>query len=487
MKNRHKLLISIACVAMLVSLFLPAFSAQAKATGSLDIQSLDTYLQAQVTGNRIPGMAVAVVKDGRVLFQKGYGEAAAGKPVTPQTQFYIGSVTKSFTALAVMKLVEQGKLDLDLPVQAYIPWFKVEDARASEQITVRHLLNHTSGLTEKGDPNAAAYTNSLEEQVRLLQFANSATPPGDKFEYYNQNYRVLGYINEQVSGQSYGEFLKENIFLPLGMNHTVTHPDEALDLAQGYSRFFGFPLAMQQEFIPGGLPSGYLITTAEDMAAYMIGLLANRQLDGQPVLNPDLLAVMRTPPAGIDSSYGMGWMVGEDGTTLLHGGALNYFQSFVALDTKDNCGFVALYNQNSMENMMFENSSINSDLVDFLNGKNPTPVNKAWAGLVLLALALADLFNHIRLFRMLPRWVEKTGKQNRVWLWIKVVFGIVFPLAVILGVPPLMNALEGGAPDWIAPFQLMPDIVTWLLLGTTLNFIRSVLHAAALIRKPQTN
>lgn len=483
MKISRKLISILLAVIFLTGLLLPAASTSAQTGSQPDFDALDAYLQAQLTANRIPGMAVAFVKDGKVVFQKGYGEAAPGKPVIPQTQFYIGSVTKGFTALAAMKLVDQGKLDLDKPVQAYIPWFKTADADAAAKITVRHLLNHTSGLTEKGDPNSAAYTSTLEEQVRLLQFSKSATPPGTRFEYYNQNYRTVGYLVEVISGRPYGEFLRENIFKPLGMTRTVTDPADAPDLAQGYSRFFGFPLPQQQIFIPGALPSGYLITSAEDMARYLIASIDNAQPDGASLLTLDSYSLLHTPPAGIDSSYGMGWMLDKENGFLGHGGAISYFQAFTAMNLIDRSGFVILYNQDSMENMLFENSSINTDLINFLAGKQPVPANKAWVGLILLALALADLANQIRLYRLLPRWVEKTSKQNRVWLWIKVGLGITFPLAVVLGVPPLVNTLEGGAPDWIEPFKLMPDVVTWILVGMALNIIRSVIHAGMLLRK----
>lgn len=487
MKIQHKILYSLLLSLLLAGLVLTAVSASPRADGSPDTQAVDAYLQETVKVNRIPGMAFAMVKDGQVIFQSGYGNASPGKPVTPQTQFYIGSVSKSFTALAVMKLVDRGKIELDAPVQTYIPWFKVADPEVSKQITIRNLLNHTSGLAEKGDPNSAAYTASLEEQVRLLQYARPLYKPGTIYEYYNQNYRILGYVVEVVSGQPYGEFLRENILLPLGMKDTVTNPVDAPALAQGYSRFFGFPLPQSQEYIPGGVPSGYMITTAGDMAQFLIAQIDNRQPNGDTLVSPQALALMRTPPAGIKSEYGMGWMDIDGGQTYAHGGAINYFQAFEAINVKNKTGIVALYNQDSMENMMFENSSTNTDLVSFMNGKSAVPANKAWAGWILLGLAIADVVNHVRLFRMLPRWLVKTAKQPRIWLWIKVVLGIILPLAVVLGLPALMNALEGGAPNWIEPYELMPDITLWLLTGMALSFIRSIWHAVILVRQPRQN
>jgi hypothetical protein len=228
-----------------------------------------------------------------------------------------------------------------------------------------------------------------------------------------------------------------------------------------------------------------MITTADDMAKFLIAQIDNRHPNGDPLVSPQALALMRTPPAGIKSQYGMGWMDIDGGQTYAHGGAINYFQAFEAINVKTKTGIVALYNQDSMENMLFENSSTNTDLIGFMNGKTAVPANKAWAGWILLILAIADLVNHVRLFRMLPRWLTKTAKQPCAWLWIKVGLGIVFPLAVVFGLPALMNALEGGAPNWIEPYELMPDITIWLLTGMALNFIRSIWHAVSLVRQPR--
>ena len=479
----HKPIQLLFVLGLIVSLFLLSFSGDAQGDSQPDLQAIDTFLQRQVKANRIPGLAVAIVQGDRILFAKGYGEAAPGEPVTPQTQFYIGSVTKGFTALVIMQLVEQGKLELDAPVQKYLPWFQVADPEASSKITVRHLLNHTSGLGEGGDPNASAYTSSLEGQAHLLAYVRLTAPVGSQFQYYNQNYRLLGLLIEQVSGQSYGDYLRSNVFEPLGMTNTTADPTEASHLAQGYSRVFGFPLPQSQRFIPGALPSGYLISTAEDMARYLIAQLNNRQSNGEQMLNSESLTLMRTPPVGIDSEYGMGWMVVENGNTLAHGGAIDYFQSFVALGLKEEIGFVTLYNQNSMENMLFENNAIRDGLLELLNGETPQRTSYGWIGWLLLTLAATDLGNHLHLFGMLPRWVQKTSTQNRLWLWIKVMAGVLIPLAIIFGLPLLMHALKGSAPNWTEPFRWMPDLIAWLLLGMSLNLIRNLVHALTLLRQ----
>jgi CubicO group peptidase (beta-lactamase class C family) len=463
---------------LIFSLFISSQPARAEGYVQPDLQAVDAFLQAQVEANRIPGVAVAIVQNDRIIFLKGYGEAAPGQPVTPQTQFYLGSVTKSLTALAAMQLVEQGKLDLDAPVQKYLPWFEVADPQTSVAIRVRNLLNHTSGLSEKGDPNASAVTSNLEEQAQLLRYVRPNAPVGSQFQYYNQNYRLIGLLIEKVSGQSYGDYLDSHIFAPLGMAASTTHPADAPQLAQGYSRVFGFALPQSQRFNPGGLPSGYVITTAEDMAHYLLAQLNNTQADGSQMLQPALLAQMRTPPAGIGSEYGMGWMVMENGNTLAHGGALEYFQSFVALGLKEKIGFVILYNQNSMENMLFENNALRDGLLALLNAKTPSPFSFGWMGWLLLVLAAIDLLNHLRLFWGVQRQARITVRKPGLWLWIQILVGILLPLGVIFGLPLLVQTLQGGSPTWIEPFRLMPDLTVWLLLGMVLTLVRSLLSLA---------
>src|SRR5260370_33675392 len=109
---------------------------------------VDAYITAQMRSMRIPGLALGIVKGDQIVYLRGFGvDYPSGHPVTPQTPFIIGSRTKSFTALAIMQLVEQGKVELDAPVQRFIPWFRLADSDASAQITLRHLLNHTSGIS----------------------------------------------------------------------------------------------------------------------------------------------------------------------------------------------------------------------------------------------------------------------------------------------------------------------------------------------------
>ncbi len=484
MKLSYKVLLTLLLAIILLSSFIPQALVKADNNSQTpNLEAIDAFLTKQVQANRIPGLAVAIVQDDQIIFMKGYGEAEPGTAVTPQTQFYLGSMTKSFTALAAMALVHEGKLDLDKPVQDYLPWFKVADPEVSAQITVRNLLNHTSGLNEINDPNAAVITQNLEEQARYLAQVKPDTIPGSTFSYYNQNYRLIGLILEQVSGQSYAEVLQSRILQPLQMENTVTRPELAPQLAQGYSRFFGFPLPQDQEYNPGALPSGYLISTAEDMAHYLIAQLNNQNAEGSAMLSEDLLSTMRTPPADVESTYGMGWMVAEEGNTLVHGGSLYSFQSFMVLGLKEKTGMVLLFNQNSIQNMLLENADIQNGLMNLLNGTLAKPGYFRWVGWCLLGLLFLDGMNHLRLFMGLPKWKKELAPKNRVWIGLITGLGIILPIFVLFGLSPLMHALQGGSSTWKDPLHLMPDLTLWLLIGMSLDLIRNVIKMVSWLKE----
>ena len=229
---------------------------------------------------RIPGLALGIVRDDRIAYVRGFGKADdSGRPVTPRTPFIIGSLSKSFTAMAIMQLVEAGKVELDAPVQRYLPWFRVADEDASRAITVRHLLNQTSGLSTKtgrsfqgnGDTSDAA----LERTVRKLRTVELTAPVGKKHQYSTINYSVLGLIVQAVSGRSYESYVQTKILDPLQMRDSFTSQAAAEQhgLATGYHYWFGRPRAAELPYNRGLIPAGYLISSAADMTHYLLAQL----------------------------------------------------------------------------------------------------------------------------------------------------------------------------------------------------------------------
>jgi CubicO group peptidase (beta-lactamase class C family) len=228
---------------------------------------IDAYLRSRVARQRMPGLAIGLVdRDGVHLAGVGVADPS-GRAVTPQTPFLLGSLSKSFTALAVMQLTEQNRINLDDKICRYIPWFTLAED-SSRNITVRQLLNQTSGISvetsEKYSASSDESDGALEHRVRDLKTEHLDRAVGSDFEYSGTNYAVLGLLVQIVSGESYERYVEENIFKPLKMEHSYTSATEAKKhgLATGYLYWFFLPRAKELPFNRGSLPQGYLISTA---------------------------------------------------------------------------------------------------------------------------------------------------------------------------------------------------------------------------------
>jgi len=319
--------------------------------------AVDAYIRRQMKDARIPGLALGIVHDGRLVHLQGFGKADdSGRAFTPQTPFFIGSCSKSFTALAVMQLAEAGKVDLDAPVRRYIPWFRVADPEASAQITIRHLLNQTSGLTERAGRGTtlAAGMHPLEPAVRALAATGLARSPGAAFEYSNLNYTTLGLVVEMTAREPFEAYLKRHIFEPLDMRHTYTAIEDARrnGLASGYRYWFGFPVAFDAPGHGGTVPTGGIISTAEDMSRYLAIYQGGGRYDGQVVLSAAGIAEMMRPGprqrrgAFAGAGYGMGWFTGPWGgvNASYHPGDEPGAHAGMALVPQGNWGVVLLFN-----------------------------------------------------------------------------------------------------------------------------------------------
>ena len=287
---------------------------------------IDGYIEQQLKRLKIPGAALAIVEGDQIVHQRGFGETRpGGMPPSPQTPFVLGSVTKSFTALAVMQLAEAGKVDLDAPVKRHPPWFRVADPRHSAQMTVRQLLNQTSGLpSASGWVPLADFDNNPgagESQARALATLQLSRVPGSAFEYSNMNYNLLGLIVEAVSGESYAAYVQDHIFGPLGhARHSYTTRTEAQQngLALGHRYWFAYPVAAPDLPLPrGSLPAGYLLSSTEDMSHYLIAQLNDGRYGGVQILSPAGISEMHRPAAEFTmmgaslGQYGMGWFIND--------------------------------------------------------------------------------------------------------------------------------------------------------------------------------
>src|SRR5215204_4567862 len=189
---------------------------------STNFDAIDSYVGERLDELRMPGAALGIVEDGEIVHIQTFGDADDdGTAVAANTPFKIGSLSKSFTALAVIQLVEEGKIQLDAPVQQYLPEFRVADLEASKRITVRHLLNQVSGIPTSAGMDYMYRTDkaddALEREVAKSSYVKLTHDPGTKWQYSNRNYTTLGLLIKVASGLSYEGYIQEHVLGPLAM------------------------------------------------------------------------------------------------------------------------------------------------------------------------------------------------------------------------------------------------------------------------------
>jgi CubicO group peptidase (beta-lactamase class C family) len=483
-------------------------------------EAIDQYVTARMQADKIPGAALAIVKGDQIVYLKGYGRAdQSGRPVTPQTPFLIGSITKTFTALAVMQMVEAGKVELDAPVQRYIPWFRVADPKASAQITVRMLIDQTSGLSQL--PTFVTwswpdYPDTLERHVRLMANTDLVFPPGQGFAYSNANYVTQGVILQAVSGQTYEHYVQQHIFDPLDMQHSYTSQGAAIQdgMAMGYRWWFGYPIPAMLPFQRSNLPAGFAISSAEDMAHFLIAQMNGGRFSDISVLSPDGIALMQAePPPG---AYGLGWeSVRIDGRRLINfDGATGNFQGSIFIDPQERVGvFIAANVMSALDGLSSSRSSSSlgastaQELIGRLLGRDEQK------GLLVSALITTRGMAHtvLNIATQRPMPSQGPGQRRVSWIANLLVLGLTGALILsLVRIPdwygqlavhgiagwPELAQLSGmiaifhfvwplallyimlKIPYWIILSLYQPDLVLWLESVAAVVFLKGLLEIA---------
>ena len=314
---------------------------------------LDALIPAQLQNRDIAGAAIAVVKDGQVLLAKGYGYAdfAAKKPVVAdKTLFRPGSISKVFTAVAVMQLVEQGKLDLDRDVNEYVDFAIPKTYEAP--ITLRRILTHTAGFEET---LKNLFVPSVREMRPLREYLIAALParifpPGTVPSYSNYGLTLAGYIVERISGEPFEKYVAAHILTPLKMDHASFAQPLPKDLEDNMSQ--GYLAAAQGprkfEFVTAA-PAGALSATATDMTRLMLALLGEGTLEGATILKPESMRAMETRQFELHPAlHGMGFILMDysmNGQRIVgHGGDTIFFHSDMIVMPDAHVGLFISYN-----------------------------------------------------------------------------------------------------------------------------------------------
>lgn len=437
MNKRNLLLASLtagAGLAMFSRLLLRSRSPR-KASSDSVFDALDAEVREVMRRLAIPGAVLAVVERGQIVHTRGFGRARpGGEAPTARTPFAIGSLTKAVTATAVMQLVASGKIELDAPIQCYLPWFSLADPLAAAQITVRHLLNQTSGLpTWCGE----LFLADLDErpgatlrQARQLSAVKPIHPAGQTFEYCNMNYNLLGLVIEAASGVTYARYLQEQVLVPLGMDYSYASQTIARrhGMAVGHQMWFWTPVARPGLPMPSGsLASGQLISTAEDMAHLLIAHLEDGKYKGAQILASKGTEELHRGVADVTAmgrslgQYAMGWFVGQVGERriLWHAGCVPDFTAVMALLPEEHKGLVLLVNcGHYMMNPAMTEAGIG--LAAVLAGEAPAPKGfgfsrfAPWLMRSLLLVPFLQLLDVGMILRRLRRRHQEPTAASRI-------------------------------------------------------------------------
>lgn len=314
---------------------------------SLQADSIDNYIERQLKQQNVPGLSLAVVRAGKVQKAKGYGlaDVELNAPATENTVYQWASVSKQFTATAIMLLAQDGKLKISDPISKHYP----DAPSAWKNVTIRHLLTHTSGI--KSYTSLPNFFRTIrkdydpDELIGLVKDLPLEFEPGEKWDYCNTGYYLLGLIIEKVSGKSYAEFLKERIFAPLKMNTArLNHQFELIsNRATGYDNRSNS--LWRSEFVSPTQPyaAGALVGTVLDMAKW------DAALYGTALLPTGTLEEMWTPVKladGKTAPYGYGWQTGDiRGHRFVgHGGGIHGFSTYILRLPDDQLTVIVLMN-----------------------------------------------------------------------------------------------------------------------------------------------
>ena len=456
-------------VCLLNGIFNAPLYAKAETADKTDIYGeIDAYLQTCAKNARIPSMSVTIVDKENVLLSQSYGDCESC-----DTPFLLGSVSKSFTAVCIMQLAEQGKIDLNANISAYLP-----NATDDDRITVRQLLNHTSGLGE----------HQTLENYRIINEQGMHV-------YANVNYSLLGEIIESVSGQSYDEYIKENVFEPLQLMNTAATPDESIEngLIDGYTNYWGFHIKNTHKYPSSEnawitVPAGYISSSANDLGKYLQMYLNG----GNGIVSAQSIETMfYGDTVYIDDDvpywYGYGWNTIKEPLSepvLRHSGLVETGTSCIFILPESGIAIAITANVNDyfVTNEMMD--SLGWGVILMLLGDSPNEIKSSDYILshvridliMLLVLALGIL--SLCLLSKYSNRIKNVKRASAVSLLIT--FNLLLPILILLLVPIIF-----ATPLWVAR-AFVPDVYITVIVSSALLFIGGIFRLIILIKQNKT-
>ena len=419
---------------------------------------IDAYLSDAVSKAHFPAMSVTIVDKENVLLSKSYGNCDS-----TDTPFVLGSVSKSFTALCIMQLVEQGKIDLDSSISVYLP-----DSTDGNKITVRQLLNHTSGLGEH--QNLENYKIVGKQGVHT---------------YANVNYSLLGKIIEAVSNQSFESYVTENIFQPLNMSNSAATLEN--NLICGNKNWFGFNIKTTPKYPKHSnawitVPAGYLSASTDDLGKYLKMYLNG----GQGIISGESINKMFYENVSVDAAipyrYGMGWTLINEPLkepALRHSGLVETGMSVLYVLPESEIGIAIAVNTNDY--------FVGKDLMDridwgvafMLMGDEPNQISGS--EYVTRHLLYDFIYFAVLVISILPLCLLHIYKKQlrtgnlKLKLTILVLLHLLLPIFILL-----LSQIIFSTPLWVV-YAFVPDMFTTIVISSALLFIEGIIKAILLI------
>jgi CubicO group peptidase (beta-lactamase class C family) len=403
-------------------------------------RQIQQFMDKSLKEYQIPGASLAIVQEGKVIFQENWGVERDGEKVTNNSLFTIGSISKPLTSLAIMKLVQEGKINLDHSISTYLPSFKYDKGNFKKYITVRQLLSHTSGISSYDGLKIADLKlrgkDSIKKATAMLNGVDLTNEPGKYHQYSAANYLLLGRIIEEVSEISFAQYMENEIFSEIGMDHTVPDYKGALKLGYkpGYQAWFGKPVKSDNHFDDSGAPYGYIASTSSDMIKFIEFILGK-----QNVLDQVYFKEYTSPQVHRKEEfyYGLGWRIStaENDSYLFHGGETPDSRSELFIRPNKQYGFILLTNKNNVSDMM-HTTYIKEGIRSIMEKSSVPEVISAdyklqWITLISILIVL--FFSSLLVFKMM--------KQTIITLRYRIV-SIIYLIVALSIVPTLVFVFD---------------------------------------------
>ncbi|HTX73939.1 MAG TPA: serine hydrolase domain-containing protein [Rectinemataceae bacterium] len=483
---RRLLPVVVIAAAALVLLYLPEI-------GPERYTDLATYFRVERSRQAYTGYVVAAVASGAVLYVDGFGVDGTGRSLDEHSPVLLGSPSKTLTACAALTLARDGRLDLDKPVTTYLPWFGFAGG-AGAAVSLRDLIAESSGVSDSSFDDVHEAAPDLESAVRSLTTAKQTDPAGSAFHYINTGYQAVGLVMEKVARDNFASIMKRRIFTPLGMNESSASPQvQGPELSVGSGSFFGATLPRPLVLRPFGAPSGYMVTTANDLGSYLAFLVAPEKARRAP-LSPRTVRMLfqRIEP---NINFGYGWFLGSDKglRSAFHDGSLDGFSSRILLWPDQKAGIAVVATQASLLQSLIALPALTDGARRImLEGSAPRPFPLMRLYVLLAVVATVHLLMLAIQTGAALGWAKDVKGRSEAkgvpgpirFARFRALCGIPIRIAAALALPAALSYAFARAVTWKVAFSLEPGLMSWFVSACFFGLLRNAARLAWLRGAP---